>query len=264
MPTSQTCANCLKAINDRERSALQCDACKRGIHLACTELLQDDRITRCKVRGIKIICNSCSSNIEAFSNLKSILKEYNDDLQLKISQIDEKIAEITTKFNDLEIKLSSADQHSSPQFAENIANEAVDRINRAKNVIVRGVPESTGDIQTKKDEDKKFLEEILSAVECNATPVTFFRVGKVGDRFPRMIKMVMNNEYEAKQILRNKRKLLEKTKTKNVSIVDDKTPMQVNFLKELRSELETRKENGEQNLTIKYIRGIPKITNFRQ
>ncbi|XP_050514926.1 uncharacterized protein LOC126890122 [Diabrotica virgifera virgifera] len=66
----------------------------------------------------------------------------------------------------------------------------------------------------------------------------------------------MQNEHEAKHILKNKKKLLQNVSLKNVSIIDDKTPNQIECLKELRMELEQRKSNGEENLTIKYIQGF--------
>lgn len=264
-----TCANCSKLIDDRESSKqLQCDACKQLIHLACTDLRAEDRVTRHKLRGIKILCNNCCSNVESFANLKTLLIDLKDDLQSKIEQIDQKTKlvfnDITERLVHIENRLSTEDQSAPPKIADTVVNEAVDRINRAKNIFVRGVPEITGDIETKKNHDGGILKNILDTVMCNSTPVTFFRIGKPTNSFPRMIKVIMQNEHEAKHILKNKKKLLQNVSLKNVSIIDDKTPNQIECLKKLRKELEERKSSGEENLTIKYIQGVPKIVNFRQ
>ncbi|KAK9892077.1 hypothetical protein WA026_018277 [Henosepilachna vigintioctopunctata] len=168
-----TCVNCSRAVGDQQPN-IQCDACKGSIHLTCTDFRSEDRVTRHKVRGIEIICNPCSSNIEIFANLKSMLDKYNEDLQQKINKIDEKVGEMAGRIVGLEDKLSVAGQYSTAQDTDKIANEAVDRMNRAKNMFVRGIPEYTGDIQQKKDHDKHISTEILQTVECNSVPITFF------------------------------------------------------------------------------------------
>lgn len=258
------CANCSKPITDREKQAsLQCSACKGQIHLGCTELQTEDRVTRQAVRGLKILCNGCSANIEMFSNLKALLEDHKIELHARIDQINVKSEEISQKLESIEKKLVNFDDVSSPVYTDKIANEAVDRINRAKNVFIRGVPEAAGDVQAKKSSDKMAVDLVLRTVESDAQPITFFRVGKPNQRFPRMNKLVMPGEHDAKQILRNKGKLLENSGTRNLTVIDDKTPVQLECLKILRTELDTRKRNGESNLTIRYVQGVPKIVNFR-
>lgn len=256
------CANCAGSISSSESArTLQCDGCKRSIHLACTDVSSEDRVTRHKIRGLKILCNKCSTNMDNFNDIKKLLEDFKNEFKKEfINDMDI----VKDKIDALTRKLENIDNLSSVQFTDKIANEAVDRINRAKNVFIRGVPEADGDINTRKESDKKIVETVLTTVNCNTKPVATFRIGKSNSKYPRMIKVVMNNEFEARQILRNKKKLLETNCTKNISVIDDKTPVQVQCLKELREELDMRKRKGEPNLTIKYIHGCPKIVNFRQ
>lgn len=66
-----------------------------------------------------------------------------------------------------------------------------------------------------------------------------------------------SNHSEAKFILKNKSTVLENRATKKVFVVDDKTPIQQEILKEIRKE-QSRKKNGEEYITITYIQGVPK------
>ncbi|KAL3290092.1 hypothetical protein HHI36_023460 [Cryptolaemus montrouzieri] len=110
--------------------------------------------------------------------------------------------------------------------------------------------------------DKLMIEEALKTVKYDATLIKFFRVVMKtdGQRHPRMIKVVMPHDHNVREILRNKKKLLKSASTRGFTFVGD---LQQQLLKELRDELERRKNNGQTNLTIKYKGGIPKIVaNF--
>ena len=45
-------------------------------------------------------------------------------------------------------------------------------------------------------------------------------------------------------------------------ISDDKSPRQLTYLKSLRTTLQNRIDNGEANLTIKYVQGKPTIVTI--
>lgn len=265
------CSNCSKVVGDRD-SALQCDGCKRSLHMECTGLSSTDRVTRQKVRGLSILCNACTSNLSTFADFKKIINELKSDIQEKIGDLKTDMLKTIDNYNTLlsaEIaslnnKLSNVESLNSIEITDKIANEAVERISRAKNVFIRGVPEPAGDTQNKKDSDRRIIEEVLNAVTCSAEPVSLYRVGKPNQRFPRMLKVVMPTESDAKYILKNKKRLLEHTSTRTFTIIDDKTPIQQQYLKQLRAELDTRLKNGERDLTIKYVHGSPKIVSFRQ
>lgn len=259
MPDSTACANCTKPVLPSDSSKLQCDGCKRMIHVACTDLPQDDRITRRRIKCLKVLCNSCSANLESSLDIKGLIESFKNDMRRELEDVKLKIDTLNEKLTAVE--------NSSVQSSDVVIQEVLDRLNRAKNVFIRGVPEATGDINAKKEHDKSVVTEVLNTVNCPANPVTILRVGKPNptNKYPRMIKLVMPNERDARTILRNKKSLIEKVSTSKLSIISDQTPSQVQLLKDLRGELDTRKANGEQNLTIKYIHGIPKITsiNFR-
>ncbi|KAL3279475.1 hypothetical protein HHI36_016985 [Cryptolaemus montrouzieri] len=190
------CSNCAKSVADRDQN-IQYDACKGLMHVTCTGLRDEDRVTWQKIKEIKVIsmlCNKCNSNIEAFSNFRQLVQPFQADIQVKMDEINQKALSFDQKLSAIDSKISKVDYISSAQFADNIANEAVDRINRAKNFIIRGVPESAGDLSTKKKHDIEIVNEVLRNLECGSTPTTLFRIGQSKNKHPRMIKVVMNNE----------------------------------------------------------------------
>jgi hypothetical protein len=51
---------------------------------------------------------------------------------------------------------------------------------------------------------------------------------------------------------------------RSISISDDKTPKQLEYLTNLRTELQLRRDNGEDNITIKLVKGIPSIIESKK
>jgi hypothetical protein len=68
----------------------------------------------------------------------------------------------------------------------------------------------------------------------------------------------------AKEVLRNKNKLINSDLPRSISISDDKTSKQLEYLKNLRTELQLRRDNGEDNITIKYVKGIPSFIESKK
>jgi hypothetical protein len=68
----------------------------------------------------------------------------------------------------------------------------------------------------------------------------------------------------AKEVMRNKNKRINSDLPRSISISDDKTSKQLEYLKNLRTELQLRRDNGEDNITIKYVKGIPSIIESKK
>lgn len=76
------------------------------------------------------------------------------------------------------------------------------------------------------------------------------------------MKVSFNNPLIVTRILKNKRLLVSSGDLRGYSIADDKTPMQIKELNDLRSELKRRIGAGETDIDIKYISGKPTITKI--
>lgn len=94
-----------------------------------------------------------------------------------------------------------------------------------------------------------------------------FRLGRKQSGKPRPIKCILRCETEAVELLRsfNEKKRANDELLKigaplfGVSLSRDRTLAERNYLHELRQELERRINGGEEDLTIRYITGVPKI-----
>uniref|UniRef100_A0A6P7GTF1 Uncharacterized protein LOC114340545 n=1 Tax=Diabrotica virgifera virgifera TaxID=50390 RepID=A0A6P7GTF1_DIAVI len=76
---------------------------------------------------------------------------------------------------------------------------------------------------------------------------------------PRPLKVTMMSSEDALFVLKNKSKLNQNSNS-NIYIKQDLTSCQSKYLAELQTELQSRIDNGEKNLTIRYINKIPRIT----
>jgi hypothetical protein len=71
----------------------------------------------------------------------------------------------------------------------------------------------------------------------------------------RPIKVILDSEEQAMNILRSKLKL----SSQHIKMFGDQTIMQRDTFRELKQELIDRKSRGETDISIKYVRGVPKI-----
>lgn len=71
----------------------------------------------------------------------------------------------------------------------------------------------------------------------------------------RSLRVIFPTSDAALHVIKNKSKLINS----KIKISSDNTKMQLEHLQNLRTELQQRQINGESNLTIKYVKGVPKI-----
>ncbi|KAJ3662494.1 hypothetical protein Zmor_006840 [Zophobas morio] len=165
------CANCPKPLGNE--ASITCDNCNSRLHVVCTGLQNDDRITRNKVRNVKIYCNRCTTIAEQRTALPQLFDNLAEDLVSKLEQkINDKFAAIKEKINNLQ------SSPSNPELFEEVANEAVERIIRSKNVIIRGLPESVGNVEAKIQNDTVKVSNILKTISTDAIPEKVIRLGK--------------------------------------------------------------------------------------
>lgn len=71
------------------------------------------------------------------------------------------------------------------------------------------------------------------------------------------MKVFFNSKEEARSLLTSTAFLAKN----NLKAKSDQTPYQLKYLRDRRLELDANTEKGEKNLTIKYVRGTPKIVS---
>lgn len=204
----------------------------------------------------------------------TIIKTTTENLVLEQNKIKVELANVveSSKVTDKKIEsleydvqqIKSASQTSSQAAAspsiqkyEDIVSELQDRNFRDKNVILTSIPEpELSDLNERRDFDRSEVLKILRAIykDC-PEPVKISRLGKYESGKSRPIKACFGSQETAKLILRNK----NKENCGVVRIYSDQTKYQQIFMKNLKEELQHRTQNGETNLTIKYIKGTPRI-----
>ncbi|KAL3287285.1 hypothetical protein HHI36_001761 [Cryptolaemus montrouzieri] len=89
------------------------------------------------------------------------------------------------------------------------------------------------------------------------------RVGKATPNRPRPLKVIRSSPLVVKSILKNNIKLKNSPVYSAVSIDGDLTQRQRNQFKNMRSEVNWRRDDGD-DVTIRYIRGLPTIVDVKK
>ncbi|CAH2104430.1 unnamed protein product [Euphydryas editha] len=177
------------------------------------------------------------------------LQNANENLRKKIDVLESDI----NKIKDT-LPISTSDGQPRPTYEE-IVSEINERYIRSKNIVIVGVPEP--DMTTDRHiYDKNEVGKILKMInpEC-PEPLKTHRLGKLKPDYIRPLKVYFSTDETAKVLLRNKHTV----NLNNIKIFSDQTPNQRRYIQNLKKELEKRTADGEINLTIKYIKDIPKI-----
>lgn len=161
-----------------------------------------------------------------------------------------KLITIEDEINKLKDKYLTQDTSFLKQ--QEIYQEIQDRLYREKNIIMVGLKEQNNNDN---NYDFKEVHNILSNIyqEC-PMPLKITRLGKYNGTKPRPLKIVFDSSEIAKCLLKNKSKCRN-----GIKIYSDQTPSQRDYMHKLQIELKNREQNGENNLTIKYLKGVPTI-----
>lgn len=157
---------------------------------------------------------------------------------------------------ELEVSKNTDSEESLYLNHEKLIMELKERASRETNIIIFGIPENTNSIAiARQDYDlQQVLKHIKGIYADCPQPLKLFRLGRYRSDNHRPIKVCFTSRDTVMHILRNKSNM-----SKDIRVYSDQTPMQRDYYNKIRNELQNRQENGESNLTIKYINGIPKI-----
>ncbi|KAF6203362.1 hypothetical protein GE061_003780 [Apolygus lucorum] len=178
------------------------------------------------------------------------------------NDFDTKYAAVNERLNTLESAGSDpSGSRECPLNVEDSMAEIEERRRRASNVILFDIPESaTADAVGAAGDDLRAIEEALSKLkpEFSGLVDRFFRIGRVNQDKVRPLKVIFDSPSTATKVLATNRA----THPRLLSISSDKTPTQQAYLTKLRNTLKSRMEAGENNLTIRYVSGVPRIVTL--
>lgn len=241
--TSFNCCHCFNAV-DKADPNTKCDSCHLVIHIRCLNLSAEESTLFSRVRSanIKIFCNRCNANINLFNDLKQSIAELKSSFEGKL--------------NALENLVTSRSSQVQSENQEDIIVESVERMSRASNILLVGIPESSVP-------DVEIVNNILKVIDPGVMVSTsnIFRLGTSSSR-PRLIKVKLPDQITTRNVLKRKSALMN-TSFSKINIRADLTPKQQQQLSMVRAELRRRIEGGEQDITIKYVKGTPIIVNVK-
>ena len=250
-----SCTSCEKTIDDKQ--IVKCTRCKSIYHSRCakkTEVLADGSLSKC--------CSSVTRG-EFKSFLSALVKDLKTDL---VSEINASVGKIMVRLDEQDTKIAATDNRvkkletSSKQTwgsadKEDFFYELEDRRSRERNIIVY---DFNNESETESDLDS--LNAIFSKIKNFPSATSAHRFGTARDDGVEPLKVTFSSDSDALFVLRNKSKL---SKLK-LLIKNDLTPTQLNYFKELNIELDKRVEEGEKNLRIRYVEGIPTIIDTKK
>nr|CAH7750635.1 unnamed protein product [Callosobruchus chinensis] len=177
------------------------------------------------------------------------------DIQNSQAEVSRNLEAIGNRVTALELNVGSVSNSVNASPNNPLRNEEfLERFRRSHNIIIFGIPESSNTDAT--------VSSILNHVDpiANNHRLSISRLGATPQaNRARPVKGCFDTPAVARTVLIKKNQLRGNTTYDSIKITDDKTPAQLNELSNLRVELRRRTESGEPNLTIKYVRGYPRI-----
>lgn len=240
------CVCCKKSFEDHK--VVTCCVCKNYYSNICVELTPSEtRIIKAK-KNLSWTCQNCSQLGDNINDLKSIILT----LQKEVESLKSLRNQPTAVNNKVDY--------------EEIIQEITERNLRKRNLVIFGVVE----IDSKsKDErahhDEREITKIIQYLSPDATSdnIKPTRLGKYDatKNNSRPIKITLCDEATVHNLIRKAKTLRDSDSFKKINISLDRTPRQLEYYRSLKSELNQRLSDGETNLQIKYVRGIPKIVS---
>ena len=225
------CASIVPELADKyQDNGLQCDQCQLWFHAGCTQLPE---------QAFYFLCENQLPNIHWFCNPCEVMSR---PIMGKLTKIENQLGDLQNRFETLESEVKSQPEKSTADV-NSIVREVEDRSRRSKNVIVFGVPES--------DDINKKLEPLLESTDhqMKSSPS---RLGKVQSDKPRPVLLQFETERAKWEVLAQSKKLRsDKTLDDKLVFKPDKTFEQRKNDAKLWTELNQRKNSGEQNLVIR-------------
>ncbi|KAJ8729029.1 hypothetical protein PYW07_006725 [Mythimna separata] len=205
-----------------------------------------------EVSSKEIQPNPCIEQVKIKSELTNI-SSFRVNIEEKVVAIENEIASLKNSPTSM--------INTSLLSYEDFVSETQERSQREKNIIIRGIKEiKSSNLEERRSHDGEEVKKVLKmAVSEHMEPTKTIRLGKYNPDISRPIKVIFSTSEAAKLILRNKSNI----KSEDIKIYTDETPYQQKYRNNLKDELKRRVAGGEKDITIKYIKGTPKITKIQ-
>lgn len=298
MSSLEVCPVCVITVTSDSKGVMCDDSCKRWFHAACVKLSAAEYTKLANDVNRKWECgrddcinvanqplNMLVAQLSSLSKNITVLSSKVDTLISLPTKVDQIIADVSRLNNNIESlndRVTSNEERirnleslaknqtlgASSSNPEMIMAEMNDRSRRSSNVMVYNLPESaSSNVDIRKTHDSDLVYEFLKSFvpSFSGRGLKTSRIGKKHDGKPRPLKVFLNTDKEARDILSkfpHDSSARSGTQFASVSIGRDRTPQEQKYLKSLKEELKQRELEGEKNLTIKFKNNIPSIVKI--
>lgn len=247
---SAFCGMCKTDLSPEKEIA--CDLCHSYIHTTCAGLSRTEVLClKSKERKLTFYCTECSDFKAQLKNLQA-LKSLVDDLKAEV---------------DILKGRGSPGLNVSMVETEVIIREMSEREKRKNNIILFNIPEEmNGHKNDQIAADKSTAQKIASVLDIPLMDPNPIRLGKFDmskSNRKRPIKLMLANSEYVIKALRNSKKLKLVQEFASVGVSRDRTPYQQQLWRNARQELVRRREAGETDIIIKYIKDVPTIVKAK-
>lgn len=295
------CPICVRSVLDSHRG-IGCEGdCERWFHMDCIKMSLSEYNKFANDKNLKWYCLRADCKPTAMQPLNSTLSTLSNlldkmnaiDLKLnalmevpaKIDQIQSNISQINDKLDNVDTRLTGVETHidgletritaleginmATDQSAEEVFAELNDRKKRSKNVIIYNLSESLStSTQARVSSDTSNVKILLSKFVPNEASIPFkcTRIGRASRDKARPLKVVFETDRLPRSLCSGfSQAEIAKTHPdlSNVNVSYDRTEKERKHLASLRAKLQARLDKGEKDITIRYINGIPTITQVK-
>ena len=183
-------------------------------------------------------------------------EEFLNVIRTELSDMRNEICSLSERVKTLEDRAPISSGSSSAPSAQDVLEEFHDREVRARNILIFGLLEPQEQtLELAREADVAGVRAILGEIipqEVQA-PATY-RIGKPGNGNIRPVCVRLGSADDVKNVLKNKHRYKGPFK-----ITEDKTKLERETLSQLRAKLRELHDQGESHMTIRYIRGAPRI-----
>nr|CAI5852005.1 unnamed protein product [Callosobruchus analis] len=178
---------------------------------------------------------------------------------LKIASVQDRASKLERQLEKLSAKLEKSDvdivninnklyEMKYQEVSRNTINEINDRETRKNNLMVFNLEEGDNTVNCDTVAAKEIIKHVCAGL--NANDIKTFRVGRPQPNKTRPLRVVMKSQTEVRNVFFKAKELKKAPKYEHLALGLDKTPAQLAAFKNLKKELETRIQSGEDNLKI--------------
>lgn len=241
------CSCCNKTVEDHR--FVKCTVCDKQFNIDCVNVSATDARKFRTNPSYIYHCNTCAGLGNDLVSLRKAIVSLQDEIKLLKNSLCDSPPQ--TSFSALDM--------------EKVIQEISNREKRKRNIIVFGCKETASDSSREQNQlDQQVVRDVFTTMGVDGGEMKLMRLGKFDptkeDRC-RPIRVTLPSESVVFDALRSLNTLKLSPRFANLFVARDKTPMQLKLHNDVRQELNSRLDNGETNLKIKYSNGIPTIVS---